>query len=224
MRWIFENLNVIIVIAGAIAWWLNQRAREKAGREADYDEDGTPEARPKQDGFEDPALAERTRQIREEIQRKIAERRRAGEGYTEPVRPRAEPLHPPPSAESTRPPVVVSLPTRREPPPLQPPPLAPPPLVREVAVATSERTSLGESRRMAEMLEQQAALAEQLKQAGEMKLAALRRTEFERRTQDHSGSERRGVREAVLADLRDPAALRRAFIQREILGPPVALR
>jgi hypothetical protein len=31
-------------------------------------------------------------------------------------------------------------------------------------------------------------------------------------------------RNAVLDDLRDPAALKRAFVLREVLGPPVALR
>ena len=32
------------------------------------------------------------------------------------------------------------------------------------------------------------------------------------------------ARQAVMADLGDPTALRRAFILREVLGPPVALR
>lgn len=219
MRWIFENLNLIIVIAGAIAWWFNQRAREKAGQDADYDDDGTPEARPKPESFDDPQLAERTRKIREEIQRKIAERRRAGEGYTEPPRPAVEPPYPPPSPEATRPPVVIPIPERRA------PQSAEPPVVREVVVH-SPRTAaqVGESRRMAELLEQQAALAEQLKQAEEMKVAARRRAEFERTTRDGTVVARQGNRATLLAELHDPAALRRAFIQREILGPPVGLR
>jgi hypothetical protein len=45
MKWVLEHLQLIIVIAGAIAYWINQRAREKAGQEADYDEDGVPENR-----------------------------------------------------------------------------------------------------------------------------------------------------------------------------------
>ena len=217
MRWIFENLNIVLVIAGAIAWWLNQRGREKAGQDADYDDDGVPEARPKR-GFDDPELAERTRKIREEIQRKIAERRKAGEGYTEPARPAAAPLPPPPSPQATRPPVVISPPERRG------PRVPEPPVVREVVMTPRPPAPAAESRRMAELLEQQAALAEQLKQAEEMKAAALRRTAFERTTQDAGALARQGARATVLGELRDPAALRRAFIHREILGPPVGLR
>lgn len=217
MRWIFENLNLVIVIAGAIAWWLNQRAREKAGEKADYDDDGVPEVKPKE-SFDDPALAERTRKIREEIQRKIAERRRAGEGYTGPARPTVAPLQPPTSREATPPPVSAEMPRfeRRT--------AEPPPLVREVVVTMPQTVSLGDSRRMAELLEQQAALAEQLKQAEQMKAAATRRVAYEHATADHRQSARVDVRKIVLEELRDPAALRRAFIEREILGPPVALR
>jgi hypothetical protein len=32
------------------------------------------------------------------------------------------------------------------------------------------------------------------------------------------------ARDRILGDLRDPEALRRAFVLREVLGPPVALR
>ena len=46
MNWVLDHLQIIIVVAGAIAYWINQRAREKAGQEADYDEDGIPENRP----------------------------------------------------------------------------------------------------------------------------------------------------------------------------------
>jgi hypothetical protein len=80
-----------------------------------------------------------------------------------------------------------------------------------------------EAARSTEMLAKQAALAEQLRQAVEIKTAALRRI--------RSGSETltaervsTPVRAAVVDDLRDVAALRRAFVLREIIGPPVALR
>jgi hypothetical protein len=215
MRWIFENLNLIIVIAGAIAWWINQRAREKSGDAADYDDDGIPESRPKPDGFEDPQLAERTRKIREEIQRKIAERRKAGEGYTEPARPVAAPLQTPAPPAETRPPVVVASPEYRAPQPIEPP------VVREVLVKSA---NVAEARRRAEILEQQATLADQLRQAEEMKAAAGRRAAYERITQDNTAIARRGARASIVEDLRDPAALRRAFLHREILGPPVGLR
>lgn len=79
MGWILENLQLIIVVAGAVAYWLNQRRREKEGQDADYDGDGNPEVRgpvaPNADAMEE---AERTRRIQEEIRRKILERRTGG--------------------------------------------------------------------------------------------------------------------------------------------------
>jgi len=46
MEWILRNLEMILIIAGPIAIWLNQRAKEKRGEPADYDGDGRPEAQP----------------------------------------------------------------------------------------------------------------------------------------------------------------------------------
>ena len=207
MRWIFENLNLIIVIAGAIAWWLNQRARERAGESADYDNDGTPEVPPREQ-FEDPELAERKRKIREEIQRKIEARRRSGEGYT-----RTD-LEDSPPEESFEPPPV--LPRRVA--------VEPPPVVRRVEVPAPEPGSLSGTRRMAELLEQQATLAQKLQQAKDMKAVVQRRVAFEQSTVDTRSSDRKENRRAVIAELRDPEALKRAFIQREILGPPLGLR
>ena len=76
MRWVLENIQVVIVIAGAIAYWLNQRQRIKQGLPP-VDEDGQPipQNRPKQASFEATDDAERTRRIQDEIRRKIAERR-----------------------------------------------------------------------------------------------------------------------------------------------------
>lgn len=188
MDWVFDHLQFIIAAAGAIAWWLNQR--RKGGMEDD-------EAPPVQETtFDDPELAERTRKIREEIQRKIAERAR---GY--------------PTEQSTLP---LDMPDE-------------PPLVREVVVTqapTSPRRGLTalEAQRQAEILEEQATLAERLQEAEQMKLAAQKRARYEAATTDHSGAARSLSRSTMLDDLRDPAALRRAFILREVLGPPVALR
>jgi hypothetical protein len=188
MDWVFDNLQIIIAAAGAIAWWLNQR--RKGGMEGD-------EVPPPQEAtFDDPELAERTRKIREEIQRKIAERAR-GYPTEQPTLPHDEP--------------------------------AEPPLVREVVVTQAPPvqrrglTSL-EAQRHAEILEEQATLAERLREAEQMKLAAQKRARYEAATADHSGAARSLSRSTVLDDLRDPAALRRAFILREVLGPPVALR
>ncbi len=187
MDWVFDNLQVVIAVAGAIAWWLNQRRQGQT--------EGEETAAPPETTFDDPELAERTRKIREEIQRKIAERAR---GY--------------PTEEPTLP---LDVPDE-------------PPLVREVVVTQApplrrSRTAL-EAQRQAEILEEQATLAERLREAEQLKLAAQKRARYEAATADHSNVARSLSRSTVLDDLHDPAALRRAFILREVLGPPVALR
>ncbi len=184
MDWVLEHLRLIFIIGGGIAWWLNQRKQAQAGKEAPPRQQAT---------FDDPDLTERTRKIREEIQRKIEQR---GRGYTEP------------------PPIVQTEPE------------APPPIIREVFVARQpvRASSRTDAQRQAEILEQQAALMERLREAELMKSAGLKRKEFEAATTDHSEEARTATRSTVLDDLRSPDALRRAFILREVLGPPVALR
>lgn len=189
MDWVSDHLQLIIAVAGGIAWWLNQRKQAQDGSESP----------PQEKSFEDPELAERTRRIREEIQRKIEQRAR-GYPNEQPTIPREEPV-------------------------------APPPLIREVVVARQPEplhsraaTSRLEAQRTAEILEQQAALAEQLRQAQEMKAAALRRTQFETEVASKEEAAAVAVRSALGEDLRNPAALRRAFILREVLGPPLSLR
>lgn len=188
MDWVFDNLQVVIAVAGAIAWWLNQRRQSQT--------EGEEPAAPPEATFDDPQLAERTRRIREEIQRKIAERAR-GYPTEEPTLPHDEPGEPP--------------------------------LVREIVVTQAppmsrrSHTAL-EAQRQAEILEEQATLAERLREAEQMKLSAQKRARYEAATADHSNAARSLSRSTVLDDLRDPAALRRAFILREVLGPPVALR
>jgi hypothetical protein len=64
-RWILENPQLLVVIGGAIAYWLNERRKAKETREM------AEEARREPDADE---MAERTRRIQEEIRRKIEER------------------------------------------------------------------------------------------------------------------------------------------------------
>ena len=73
-------------------------------------------------------------------------------------------------------------------------------------------------------LEQQASLAEQLRQAQEMNAATLRRRQYETEVASKEEAAAVAVRSALGDDLRNPAALRRAFILREVLGPPLGLR
>lgn len=191
MNWASDHLQLIIAVAGAVAWWLNQRRTGRPEENAESSQGKT---------FEDPELAERTRRIREEIQSKIEQRSR---GYTQPPAPVARP------ESDELPPVVREVVMTRQP--------GPPPLTR---AAVSQL----ETQRTAEILEQQATLVEQLRLAQEMQAATARRTLFETEVASKEEAAKVAVRSALGDDLRDPAALRRAFVLREILGPPVALR
>jgi hypothetical protein len=189
IHWLLDNVWAAVIIVAV----LDQLRKAVFKRK-----DGTEEVPPPHEerNFEDPELAERTRRIREEIQRKIAERAR-GYPTEQPTVPRDQPAEPPVVRE-----VVVS----------------------EVPSVLRPGASRLEAQRHAEILEEQAALAEKLREAKLMKAAAVKRAQYEAATADHSAAARTLSRSTLLGDLHDPAALRRAFILREVLGPPVALR
>lgn len=198
--WVSKHLFTLIIIAGVIAQLIKAVRGQKGGDEE------APPAPEEHKTFADPELAERTRRIREEIQRKIAERRRGATGYETPSAPSPVPESEPASPYE-----------------------APPPLVREVVVEPAPApvrvtVSRAETQRQAEILEQQAALAEKMRELELMKSAATRRTEFEHLTTDRETESKVAARGALLDDLRQRDALRRAFVLREVLGPPVALR
>jgi hypothetical protein len=118
------------------------------------------------------------------------------------------------SPEATPPPTVLELPTMVRkvitPPPLEPPPLPEPRPVEAVATADE--------------LARQAALADQLRMVVAKKAGAERRAAF---ASSFANKEQAALvigRGALLEDLHDPEALRRAFVLREVIGPPVALR
>ncbi len=98
----------------------------------------------------------------------------------------------------------------------------PPPVIRDVAVPRGAGRL--DAQRQAEILEEQAAMMERLREAEVMKAAAQKRLAFESATADHTPELLARTRSTVVDGLHDPAALRRAFILREVLGPPVALR
>ena len=68
MDWIFDHLRLIIIVGGAIAYWLNQRQKAKQGEEASRT---NAPAKPVAQVDDE---AERIRRIQEEIRRKIQER------------------------------------------------------------------------------------------------------------------------------------------------------
>ena len=223
MRWILENIQVVIVIAGAIAYWLNQRQRIKQGLPP-VDEEGNPipENRPKQASFEETADAERTRRIQEEIRRKIAERRSESGQMSAPQPP----------------PLVIPAPVRREatPPPVfqdpvqemmkefqkrfAPVPEAPAPAERpmESAQAAGERETLTRQRELEEKLQ----ALEIQERAARQRVAEIKATDAAATTSRESAGQ--AAADRWLTDLRDPQTARHAIVLREIIGTPVGLR
>ncbi|MDQ5979079.1 MAG: hypothetical protein QG602_2053 [Verrucomicrobiota bacterium] len=200
MKWVqllLDNIWAVIIIGGVLLQLFQAITKKKGGDES---APGQPE-QSKEFEFDDPELAERTRKIREEIQRRIAQRQRGG---TEQER---APVPEPSAMESD----------------------VPPPIIREVVAPVPQSPPMRsgsrlDAQRQAEILEQQAAWQEKLTEAKRMKESASKRTEFEEATADHSAAKRTATRATVVGDLRSPEALRRAFILSEVLGPPVALR
>jgi hypothetical protein len=102
-------------------------------------------------------------------------------------------------------------------------------VARRAAAPKVVHASVMDARREAEILEEQATLMEKLKEAEFMRAAALRRTQFEAQTgapgtQPVGDAARPLAQAALLEELRDPDGFRRAFLLREVLGPPVGLR
>jgi hypothetical protein len=182
INWLLDNIWAAVIIVAVL-----DQMRKAVFKKKDAAEDSP--AAPDETTFEDPELAERTRKIREEIQRKIAERAR---GY-----PTEQPV--PPRDVQADPPEVREV------------------VVPEVPSVLRPGASRLEAQRHAEILEEQATLAEKLREAELMKASVLKRTRYEAATADHSAAARTLSRSSVLDDLRDPDALRRAFILREVL-------
>jgi hypothetical protein len=204
MDWIFSHLWIVVAIAGVLARIL-QSASAKNRQSGDQ-----PPEPPKEYEFKDAELAERTRKIREEIRRKIEERRSqpAAPVSGEPDRPRISPAERSPQA--TPPPVVSSLPE----------------IIREVMNPTVELPPIEPE----PVVEMAAEVPSPLAEAERLQAEARARGVVERRVAVQTAIANRGSgllsanRAALLQDLRDPAALRRAIILREVLGPPLALR
>lgn len=162
----------------------------------------------------DADQAERVRRIQEEIRRKIAERR--GQASSAPVE--VPPLPPrlpgrPVFQEEPLPPTWRPEPPR----PAAPPPLTPSPYDDSEALERQRRLE----EQMAE-LEQKRREAKRAAQAfaesGETPESA------HEASRGHETSPGAHTARGLTAELRNPQALRRAMVMREVLGPPVALR
>src|SRR5882757_1843582 len=86
MNWILEHLQLVLAIAGGIAYWLNQRRvaaeAEKSGREMEKN------AQPSSMAEADDLM--RAEQVRETIRRKIAARREGAPAEAMPAGQTAE--------------------------------------------------------------------------------------------------------------------------------------
>jgi hypothetical protein len=207
MDWILEKLPVLIFVLVIVAKALSALANsKKAKRQHEAEQDPAEEQR-------------RVAEIQEQIRRQIAARRQGAPG--QPAQPASHPMQRPivRRAETTELPdpfgggtirrVFEEMERKLQPPA---PPVEPPPLVQH---------------RRAEF-ERQQQLAEQMKALAEQRaLAQKRAANLAEQQKIEATSEARvlvAARTRTLDDLRDPQALRRAFVLREVLGTPVGLR
>ena len=199
MSWIFDNLQIVIVVGSTIAWWLTQR---KQGEE-EPPKHGERPGRQKID-FE---TLERNKRLREEIRRK-REQRQAGVEPSEAPAPRSN--LPDLEREITQqlPPVLREMMGMPE----APPPAAAPPPVPKVNPVLERQQRMEQ-----EMAELQLKRREARALAARVGVNQNTRRRRARRTSDLNERD-------FLATLRDPKSARRAILLREILGKPVGLR
>ncbi len=213
MNWITEHLQLVLAIAGAVAYWLNQRraaAAEKKETEMEQ------QAQPASMAEADDQL--RAEQVRETIRRKIAARREGG-----------------PDTSAEEPPVVFA-PAPREtplPPWMQPRPISPVdpfggpkrPTAKRAEpepVKTFEPPVLS-TETLEASLERQEQMAIKLQEFADQKALAERRAAAFA-VNEAAVALRALAGDELRRDLRDPRSLRRAMILREVLGTPVGLR
>lgn len=196
---------VVLVFVGQIVRGLLEARKARTAHESRRDE---------------PADDQRVREVQEEIRRRIAARRggaaapAGGPSAPPPLQPTPAPA--PARPETTQLPelggplgrMLGELQRRAQPLPV---PAAPAPVAED-------RSRLE--------LERQQRLAEEIRLLEQARAAARRRAEEAAAAQaaQSSPSSRASARGLLGEALGDPGALRRAFVLREILDPPVALR
>ncbi len=199
MDWVFDNFRIIIIVGGAIAYWLNERRKAKEAAEIDE----SLSTRPPEEGMDDDA--ERTRRIQEEIRRKIMER--IGGSVPTPMPPPLQPT-PPRLREVVAQPVQASQ--RVEP--------QPDFYAESLAEEKAAEADLA-------MLEHQQQLAARLRELQEQRREHASRADvFANATAVSMNASSVAAPGSLLADLRNPMSARRAMVLREVLGTPVSLR
>ena len=206
MDWILDKLPILIFVLVLVARAFSALSNSKKKKQEHEAEDPAAEQR-------------RVAEIQEQIRRQIAARRQGAPAHPEqpasapqqrPLVRRAETTElPDPLGGGTIRRMFEEVERKLQPPALPP---EPPPLAQH---------------RRAE-LERQQELAQQMKALEEQRaLAQKRAAHLAEQQKAEATSERRvlaAARTRTLEDLRDPQALRRAFVLREVLGTPVGLR
>jgi len=199
-NWITNNIEIVIAIAAALAYWLNQR---KAG--ADSDESDRPRPRMPGDGMD----ADETRRLQEEIRRKIEERRAGGA--------------PPPlphSRKPAQPTVAREMPGQPQLSPLRR-------MQQELQKRMEEartRMEMAERDREKRMAEQAERLAQAQREERQRLQEATRLRQSVQANVMRGGTGQAVGGIGLLAGLRGASALRRTMVEIEVLGPPVSLR
>jgi hypothetical protein len=216
LEWLLERIGLVIfvlIFIGQVVRGLLRARRTES----------PPEAKP------DELEAERReKEIQEDIRRRRAARRGASVPVEPPPLAPREPALPPsrPRPETTQMPEPLGAPLRRVLEELQREmrPAPPPPIPAVRPVQTEQRNA---ERRNAE-LERQERLAEQVRSVEETRILVNRRAAHRAADKVTEAQSETGLRSAarakLLDELHDRESLRRAFVLREVLGPPVGLR
>ncbi|MEX0330208.1 MAG: hypothetical protein AB3N64_02180 [Puniceicoccaceae bacterium] len=179
---------------------------------------------PEEDSYqEDVDMEERARQIREEIRRKIEERKRAREGQS------PQPQQPVPQQRRARyDPTLPETQQRRAPEPTPAPArpvVQPQPVSRRAPEPVMPRTSSLEQR-----LQEQRAILERARREQQEAKAKARQMLADVGAREQKAGTRRSViasgnlRNDLLADLQNPSSTRKAILLREVLGTPMGLK
>ncbi len=215
MDWIFDHIQLIIIIGSSIAWWLTQQRQQNA----DDEDKPSPHERPgrqridwerQQEGGESDAA----RQVRERM-RRLRDQRRQGSPA-----PTSTPTSQPRRAEPTMqdlPPVLRELMGIPEPEPEPAPkPVVPPPVPQESRADRMAR----EMRELEAKQREAEAMASRVR--GQIGGASGKRRRSRRGQSAHRGDVLSD--QSFLQTLRDPRSARRAILLKEVLDRPVGLR
>jgi hypothetical protein len=200
MDWLLEKFPVLVFVVVAIAQVLRAVMKSRQAR-TDHERN-----------FDETEEQRHIREVQEQIRRTVVARRQSADVPSPPMHETPEPPAPPIlRREMETPGGSVERPARRG----------------LVALERKVHAPISTEARSYE-LERQADLAEKMRQLAETRELAKRHAAQNAAAAEVAAKSEAGIltagRTRLEQELRDPESLRRAFVLREILGPPVALR